>query len=504
MTAYFRNGLGAAVLVVSATQIAHADVTAQDVWSDWKSYMSSVGYDVTGTESMSGGTLTVSDMSMSMKLPDADGAISIDMPSLEFVGNSDGTVAVAMPATMPLHISGTEDGEAFDVVVNYTQSGNSMVVSGAPDDMNYNYTASKVDVTLASISVDGETLPPGMARVAVTLNNVISSTQMKVADLREYSQRMSADSLSYDFAFKDPDSGDKGEFNGAIQGLSFQGGGMIPPEMNTEDFAAMLAAGFAFSGAFEYASGTTNMHAIGDGEDVSFTGSSQGGKLSAAMDESHIGYDVSQRGTSIDVTTNQLPFPVALKMSEYRVKLDIPVAQSDEEQDFSFIFNMSDFTISDMIWSMFDPGSVLPRDPATVAVDLSGKAKVLANILDPEVAENLDSPPGEVSALSINQLLVSAAGSKLSGTGDFTFDNSDLASFDGMPAPSGVANLELNGANGLMDKLIQMGLMSDSDAMGARMMMGMLAVPGNGEDNLVSKIEINDEGHILANGQRIK
>jgi len=191
-------------------------------------------------------------------------------------------------------------------------------------------------------------------------------------------------------------------------------------------------------------------------------------------------------------------------MSEYRVKLDIPVAQSDEEQDFSFIFNMSDFTISDMIWSMFDPGSVLPRDPATVAVDLSGKAKVLANILDPEVAENLDSPPGEVSALSINQLLVSAAGSKLSGTGDFTFDNSDLASFDGMPAPTGVANLKLNGANGLMDKLIQMGLMSDSDAMGARMMMGMLAVPGNGEDNLVSKIEINDEGHILANGQRIK
>ncbi len=504
MTAFFRNGLGAAVLVVSATQMAHADVTAQDVWSDWKNYMSSVGYDVSGNESMSGGTLTISDMSMSMKLPEADGTISIDMPSLVFVGNSDGSVGVNMPGTMPLHISGTEDGETFDVVVNYTQSGNSMVVSGDPDNMNYNYTASKVDVTLASITVDGETLPPEIARAAVTLNNVISSTQMQVADLRGYTQRMSADSLSYDIEFNDPDSNDLADFDGTIQGVSFQGGGMIPLKMNTEDLAAMLAAGFAFSGAFEYVSGKTNMHAVGDGEDITFTGSSEGGKLSAAMDASHIGYDVSQKDTSINVTTAQLPFPVAIEMAETRVKVDIPVAQTDEEQDFSLVMKMSDFTISDMIWSMFDPGAVLPRDPATIAVDLTGKATILANILDPEVAESLDSPPGELNAVTINELLVSAAGSKLSGTGDFTFDNSDLASFDGMPAPSGVANLKLNGANGLMDKLIQMGLMSDSDAMGARMMMGMLAVPGEGEDSLVSKIEINDEGHIMANGQRIK
>jgi PPE-repeat protein len=124
--------------------------------------------------------------------------------------------------------------------------------------------------------------------------------------------------------------------------------------------------------------------------------------------------------------------------------------------------------------------------------------------MDPNIAENMPDVPGELNALTINELLVSAAGAKLSGTGDFTFDNSDLATFDGVPAPTGEANLELSGANGLMDKLIQMGLMSDSDAMGARMMMGMLAVPGEGEDTLKSKLEINGEGQIMANGQRIK
>ena len=39
--------------------------------------------------------------------------------------------------------------------------------------------------------------------------------------------------------------------------------------------------------------------------------------------------------------------------------------------------------------------------------------------------------------------------------------------------------------------------------MGARMMMGLFAVPGEGEDTLKSKIEVNDEGHVLANGQRL-
>jgi hypothetical protein len=115
-----------------------------------------------------------------------------------------------------------------------------------------------------------------------------------------------------------------------------------------------------------------------------------------------------------------------------------------------------------------------------------------------------EEQPGELNALTVKHLQVSAAGAELTGTGDFTFNNEDLTSFDGMPAPAGEANLKLTGANTLIDKLIGMGLMSEGDAMGARMMMGMLAVPGEGEDTLTSKIEISEDGQIHANGQRIK
>ena len=106
--------------------------------------------------------------------------------------------------------------------------------------------------------------------------------------------------------------------------------------------------------------------------------------------------------------------------------------------------------------------------------------------------------------MTLKTLLVDAAGAKLSGTGDFTFDNTDLATFGGVPRPTGAVDLQLAGANGLLDKLVAMGLLPQEQAMGARMMMGLFAVPGEAEDTLSSKIEINDQGHVLANGQRIQ
>jgi hypothetical protein len=149
----------------------------------------------------------------------------------------------------------------------------------------------------------------------------------------------------------------------------------------------------------------------------------------------------------------------------------------------------------------------MPRDPATISVESSGQVKVLVDMMDPasmEAMENSSTPPAELHALSIPNLVVSMIGASLTGTGDFTFDNTDLVSFDGMPAPRGVAKLHIVGANGLIDRLIQMGMLPEQDAMGFRMMLGMFSVPGEGEDTLNSTIEFNDQGQILANGQRIK
>lgn len=73
----------------------------------------------------------------------------------------------------------------------------------------------------------------------------------------------------------------------------------------------------------------------------------------------------------------------------------------------------------------------------------------------------------------------------------------------GAPRPEGQLNLAINGVNGLIDTLVQMGLVPEQEVMTAQMMMGAFTRPV-GDDMLETTIEINSEGQILANGQRIQ
>ncbi len=508
MSVSLLRGSGAAFVLVVAANSVSADVSAQDVWSDWKSYLSGVGYSISGSESQSGGTLTVSDMKMAMLLPEQEGNVSFTMSEVTFTENGDGTVNVAFPAEFPINFDVQVEGEdSVQGSLLYAHSGTTMVVSGSPEDMITSFTSAMTTVTLGPIVVDGETVPADIARFSMSLEGVVGQTRMTIADLRSYAQTMTATTISYDFAFDDPDSDDQGVFTGKMDGLSFEGTSTIPTSMSAGDMAQMLKDGFAFDGSFSYTGGNGSMNGTGDGESFGIETSSTGGTIGVAMDASRLSYDVQQSGSNISIATPDLPFPVNLSMSDAAFKLDMPVAKSDEEQPFAMTVRMGEFSVPDELWGMFDPAAILPRGPASLILDLSGRAKVLYDLMDPEsmaAVEAGQAAPGELNALTVNELLVSAAGTKLTGTGDFTFDNSDLVTYDGMPAPMGTANLSLSGANGLLDKLIQMGIMSDNDAMGARMMMGMLAVPGEAPDTLNSVIEFAPGGQILANGQRIK
>ncbi|WP_406646521.1 DUF2125 domain-containing protein [Aliisedimentitalea scapharcae] len=506
MSVSFARGLSAASIFAISTSTGWADVSPQDVWSDWKSYLTGMGYDISAQESQSGGVLTVSDLSLGMQVPDAEGVVTMTMPQLVFTDNGDGSVNVTLPAEFPMLMSMRPDGEeSVDIELNYAHADAVMTVSGDPDDMTSDYSASTASIALKSLNVDGEAVPASVGNFAMTMNNVASSTQTIVAEGRSYAQNMSADSLTYQLGFKDPDSDDQASFNGTLNQIGFQGTAAVPADANPNDVRAMLDAGFSFDGTFSYGQATTSMSGAGDGETFGFEGQTQDGAVGVAMSATHLSYDVQQKATSMSISSGELPFPIMLSMSGFGFNMSMPIAKSDAEQDFAFGISLTEFTVPDMLWGMVDPAAIMPRDPATIVVDLSGKAKMLFDLMDPESAAEMgDQPPGELNALTVNDLQVAAAGAKIAGTGDFTFDNTDLQSFDGMPAPSGVANLSISGANGLIDRLIQMGFLAEEDAMGARMMMGMLAVPGETPDTLTSKIEINDQGHIIANGQRIK
>lgn len=507
MSVLLRRCGGAALAYAIATQGAFADLTADDVWSDWQTYFEAMGYTVTGDQNTSGNVTTITNMTVSMAFPEDDGQLQIVIPEMTLTENGDGTVGIGMPKSFPMTVSGVAEDEEFSVDVIYSQEQLDMVVSGSPQEMTYDYSASALSVVMDSITVDGEQLPEDTFAVSLGFSDLDGSSIMKVGEVRNIAQTFNAADMSYSVRFKDPENNDTGLIDGKLNELAFTGDNVIPSGFDLSDPQAFYDAGFAFAGEFTYASGATSISGTSEGEAFSMGSSSEGGRFAASIDGQRLAYDIEQNNAKLAVTTADLPFPIELAMTNAGLKFEFPVQQSDEIQPFGMAVNMTDFTMSDVLWSIFDPAGVLPRDPATIALDATGTAKVLMNILDPEAAialENSDASPGELHSLKINELLVSLVGAKLTGTGDFEFDNTNTQEFDGLPTPSGVANLQLVGANALIDKLIGMGMMSDSDALGARMMMGMMAVPGDAPDTLNSTIEFTKDGQIIANGQRIK
>ena len=379
---------------------------------------------------------------------------------------------------------------------------------GSPSDITYNHSSTNTTLTLANLTDGEKAVTPEQARFVLSMDNTAGQTNMVLDGmLRTITQSATVGAVAYDIAVDDSENGNMGSFKGALQGVSLDATVAIPKELDPSDMAAMVKAGFATDGTFAYTGGNSAINGSGDGSTFAATTSSQGGSFSFGMNAQRIHYGITGKATAIEASGSDIPFPVTLNLAETLFNIDMPVAKSDTPQDFALALTLGELTMSDMIWGLFDPAGNLPRDPATLALDLTGQGKLLYDILDPAQAEamaNSPTPPAELNSLNIANLLVQAVGAKLTGVGAFTFDNSDMQTIPGMPRPEGAIDLALNGANALIDNLIAMGIISDQEAMPARMMMGMFAVPGDGPDSLKSRIEINAQGHILANGQRIK
>jgi hypothetical protein len=499
----------AAISIFMTGSAAFADVTAQQVWADWKTYLESSGYAVEASEVQSGDTLNVTDVTMSIDIPEEDSALAMELGELTFTENGDGTVDVSLPSIMPIVAVFTgPDGDMVRTELEYTHTGLTMTASGSPEDMSYAYAAAEMGVRLVGVSGD-EALgpfPDGTARM--TIADIAGTTRVMVNTLRKTDQKMTSGPLSYDLDFEDPESPDaRMIIKGKLGGTDFAATTSMPLEMDASDMAAAMAAGFSVDGKMMYRNGSSQFTLDEDGSVTEGRTSSESGEFDIAMSDDGLTYALTTTGMNLAMSGGDIPLPVELAMQETGFNLTVPVSKSDEEQDFELGLTLGDFTMSEMLWGMFDPGGQLPRDPATIALDLGGKVKLFYDLFDPEQMEAVESEgaiPGEVNALDINALTVRAAGAELTGEGAFTFDNTDLETFDGMPAPDGEVDLKLTGANGLLDTLIAMGLLPEDQAMGVRMMMGLFAVPGEGEDSLTSTIEVKSDGQILANGQRIK
>ena len=505
------TGVSALALCAMLTP-AWADVTPEQVWTDLTDYMASFGYEVSGQEAVSGGDLVVSDVVMSFPMAEVDpeGAFTISMESLTFADNGNGTVTVTFPPVMPIDMSFVPEGEdeRVDMVIEYTHEGLNMVVSGEAEAMTYDYAATMLGLRLAGLMVDDEVISRDMARVDVTMGPVEGRTEMATEDgMRAMAQVFSLGDLTYDMAFNDPESDEGAVISGEMRDLVIEGDAVIPQDMDFSDPMAIFASGMEGAGAYTHQGGRMEFSVTEDAGATSGTIATASGEFGVAFAADALSYFVANTEMALNLSGPEIPFPVSAEMAEASFDITVPLQASDTPQDAALGVTLGGFTTSEMLWNIVDPGAVLPRDPLTVSFDLLAKVTPFVSLMDAEAMEQLGMTggmPGELNALTLTELVIEGAGGLITGAGDFTFDNSDLESFDGLPRPEGALELEVSGANGLIDSLIQMGLLAEEDAMGARMMMSMFTVPGDAPDTASSRIEVNEQGHVLANGQRIK
>ena len=112
--------------------------------------------------------------------------------------------------------------------------------------------------------------------------------------------------------------------------------------------------------------------------------------------------------------------------------------------------------------------------------------------------------PIELENLTLEKFYLSGASATVNSSGTFEFDSSDLLTSRGLLSPIGQLEIKVQGGDTLLDRLIEINLIPKAQAIGIQMMLSIFAVPGDLDDELKALLEFTEDGHILANGQRIR
>ncbi|WP_069298579.1 DUF2125 domain-containing protein [Neptunicoccus sediminis] len=457
-----------------------AQELAQEVVGEYFDELRAGGMTVSpGAQKVSGSIVEWRDITVG--LPQDEGHYTLDFMRAEELGG--GKVSLSYPPEVKITIDPKGEQSQADIVVR--TEGITHIVSGEKAARNHDITASRIAVAMTNMD------PPFSMELAVNdvvVRQVSSGAQtlhykgdMKAANLEtqydlfdgqtNISSTGSYDNLSASFDMDAVNEASLDELFAGTRNLSvsYQMGKMIGSTDIAAPQSAMVVQTSARSadGSFSVLDGIFDMG--GTAQDVA--------------------YDVKLKDIPL------LPFTAQMKALTTQMKL--PLKKVVDPLPARLQMGFDGLELSDTVWGMFDPTGALPRDAAKLNIDLSAQIKWLVDALGAPQAESF---PVEVDHVKINDVTLNIAGAALNGSGEAKLNNATFP-----PMPVGEVNMDLKGGVGLLDKLVALGLVPQQQGQMIKMMSGMFTVPGgDGTDHLVSKIKMNPDGSILANGQRIK
>lgn len=405
---------------------ALAEVTPAEVWQNWVDYYKANGYTVTeGAREEAGETLSLKDVAVSFAAPDDQGAVSVTVPEITLTGTGDGKVRTTFAETSPFKIEFKDaEGDLITMNGSVVMKDAEIVSSGSAADMTHDTTASELSGALTTIVVPDEGEKPFPLTVALT--NVKSMQHMVDGDLIKVDANLSADKMTFDGTFED-NSGDmpgKIAFTGSIDAIKGSGQAAIPKGGDiANDINAGLKAGLAMGGTMSAGAGQFNFDYAGKdeaGTDQTAKGSGKfdGFDLTADMSANGLSYQGGSDASSFEMTASDLPFPFSYSVANTTFDLQMPVMKSDTPAPFKFAYSLGGLTIADGVWDLFDGAKVLPRDPASLDIDVTGLAKVTMDLFDPANMKAMEdaADAAEADAAGTDAAGTDAAGTDAAGT----------------------------------------------------------------------------------------
>ncbi len=519
MPSQFRSfiALPTAGVLAAMPGLARADVTPADVWANMQAAISATGASVRADTSDTGNTLTVSDITLVYTLPMAAGSITIGAGSLLLTDNGDGTVDLGGTATQEVSFAfDMPDVGGGVLTMTYSVSNYSNTASGTPGDITYDYDIAGYDVSYGDISVTGD-LAEEVGSVDITgtlrMSGLSGTYRFTEGALVTIATDGTIDRGRLNFAYEVTSDGDV--IRSTSDATLGRMGGKTSFALPAGGASLLALAGalrdgmsleYSFSGESQDSRQETTMNA-----ELVMAQFTDVGAIEGSLTFDKDGLRVAGTAQDYDIEVNQpllLPVPIKVTLAGAAFDMAFPVLQSQALQDTLLKFALDGVSLDPQLWAMFDPGAVLSRDPISLEMDVSAKLRLLYDVLDFAALMELGetgAAPAEVHAVDVASINVKAVGAEADVTGAFTFDNDNLSSFDGLPAPDGAATITLTGIDALLERLQSMGLMSDGDMSGARMFLGGFTREGTSAGQRVTEIEIDGAaGTIAANGMRIK
>ncbi|MBR9764550.1 MAG: DUF2125 domain-containing protein [Rhodobacteraceae bacterium] len=499
-----RQGLSALALWAATAPAAFA-LTPQDVLDVLTDKSWNMGQDVEVTSHKEGDAIVVDRIVTTMVQEIADEEITstttLSGYRLEPRGEE---VVMRLDPAMTLATRSEVDGEVTEMQMTVTAPDLESIFSGERDNMRALTPGGTAVLTLDRMLVPGE--DPIEDVLEVTFSGVTSDSRMVTGDLNQVEGTGTVETISFAFDMLAPEEEGSAPARitatGSVSDVTMTADLAFPEGQDAEtvNFDTMFETGYRMALQMGYGAGAVVMDI--DGPDPLHLEETVGaGTLDFSMGAEGLNYQVAASDIDVSVSAPMIPPGAGASIGHSAFGLTMPLTVTPEDRPMGLKMTLQDVALPEQLWALFDPAGRLSRDPMTISLDLGAMGRMTSTLSEMEEAEDAEAP-GEISALTLNSLLVKLGGAMLSANGSFDIDNSARSRINPeLPKFTGQVDATAQGVLALVQTLAEMGLIPPQQAMTVPMMAGMFTRQLSGPDDLASTIEVTEDEQVLVNGQ---